>query len=259
MGVLEGRVACITGGSRGIGRGIAEAFLREGARVVITGRDAAKAQRTLDEIGAGDAAHFVQGDVTKRDDCEAAVAATVEHFGKIDIVVPNAGGGTDYAPVAQLTDEAMAFGLTYNFWHTFWTMRAALNAMIPAGFGRISAMSSVEGKVGKPALSPYVVGKHAINGLVKSAAKEVGTLGITVNALCPGAIETDIMKAEGPGAAAAMGLTYEGLLDVFAQDSAIKRLNDVEEVAAVAVLLASDAGAGITGSMISIDGGTSPY
>jgi NAD(P)-dependent dehydrogenase (short-subunit alcohol dehydrogenase family) len=138
-------------------------------------------------------------------------------------------------------------------------MRAALNEMIPRGFGRIMAVSSVEGKVGKPAISPYVVGKHAINGLVKSAAKEVGTMGITVNALCPGAIETDIMKAEGPGAAQAMGLTYEGLLDLFAKESAIKRLNEVEDVAAVAVLLASDAGSGITGSMISIDGGTSPY
>ncbi|MCX6527581.1 MAG: SDR family oxidoreductase, partial [Actinobacteria bacterium] len=93
----------------------------------------------------------------------------------------------------------------------------------------------------------------------KSAAQEVGTLGITVNALCPGAIETDIMKQDGPGAAQAMGLTYEGLLEVFANDSAVKRLNEVQDVANVAVLLASEAGAGITGSLISIDGGTSPY
>lgn len=120
-------------------------------------------------------------------------------------------------------------------------------------------MSSVEGKVGKPGIASYVVAKHAINGLTKSAAREVGTLGITVNALCPGAIETDTMQAEGPGAAEAMGMTYEQLLGVFAEESAIKRLNDVDDVAAVAVLLASDLGGGITGSMISIDGGTSPY
>jgi 3-hydroxybutyrate dehydrogenase len=94
---------------------------------------------------------------------------------------------------------------------------------------------------------------------VKSAAKEVGPLGITVNALCPGAIETDVMMAEGPGAAEAMGITYQGLLDMFAHEAAIKRLNEVEDVAAVAMLLASKAGAGITGSLISIDGGTSPY
>jgi 3-hydroxybutyrate dehydrogenase len=98
-----------------------------------------------------------------------------------------------------------------------------------------------------------------MNGLAKSAAHEVGTMGITVNALCPGGIETDTMKEFGPDAAVSMGLTYQGLLDVFAQESAIKRLNEVEDVALVAVLLASDAGAGITGSLISIDGGTSPY
>jgi NAD(P)-dependent dehydrogenase (short-subunit alcohol dehydrogenase family) len=121
------------------------------------------------------------------------------------------------------------------------------------------SVSSVEGKVGKPGIATYVASKHAINGLTKSAAREVGTLGITVNALCPGAIETDVMMAEGPGAAESMGLTYQGLLDMFAQESAIKRLNEAEDVAMVAVLLASDAGAGITGSMISIDGGTSPY
>jgi 3-hydroxybutyrate dehydrogenase len=259
MGVLDGRVACVTGGTRGIGRAIAEAFLEEGASVVINARNPEKAAETLAELDAGDRVHFIAGDVTRRDDCEAAVDGTVEHFGRIDILVANAGGAANHAPVAELTDEAMDLAMKWNFWHTFWTMRRALHHMIPQRSGRIMAMSSVEGKVGKPGISTYVTAKHAINGLTKSAAKEVGTLGITVNALCPGAIETDVMMAEGPGAAAAMGLTYEGLLDAFAQESAIKRLNEVEDVAAVAVLLASDAGAGITGSMISIDGGTSPY
>ncbi|GDX27822.1 MAG: SDR family oxidoreductase [Ilumatobacteraceae bacterium] len=259
MGVLDGQVACITGGTRGIGLAIASAFLDEGANVVINGRDAAKAQRSMDELGAGDRIHFIGGNVKKREDCEAIVNGTAAHFGRLDILVPNAGGGSDYAPIAQMTDEAMQDALVWSFWHTFWTMRAALNLMIPNNSGRIIAMSSVEGKMGKPGISSYVVAKHAINGLVKSAAQEVGTLGITVNALCPGAIETDIMKQDGPGAAQAMGLTYEGLLEVFANDSAVKRLNEVQDVANVAVLLASEAGAGITGSLISIDGGTSPY
>ena len=259
MGVLDGQVACITGGTRGIGLAIANAFLDEGANVVINGRDAAKAQRSMDELGAGDRIHFIGGNVKKREDCEAIVNGTAAHFGRLDILVPNAGGGSDYAPIAQMTDEAMQDALVWSFWHTFWTMRAALNLMIPNNSGRIIAMSSVEGKMGKPGISSYVVAKHAINGLVKSAAQEVGTLGITVNALCPGAIETDIMKQDGPGAAQAMGLTYEGLLEVFANDSAVKRLNEVQDVANVAVLLASEAGAGITGSLISIDGGTSPY
>ena len=259
MGQLDGRVACVTGGTRGIGLAIARAYVAEGAQVVINGRDAAKAQVSIDELDAGDNVHFIAGDVKIREDCEAIIEGTVKRYGRIDILVPNAGGGSNYAPVAQMTDESMQDGLLWNFWHTFWTMRAALNHMIPQGWGRIIAMSSVEGKVGKPAISSYVVSKHAINGLVKSAAKEVGTMGITVNAVCPGAIETDVMLAQGPGAAEAMGMTYEGLLEMFASESAVKRLNDVEDVAIVAVLLASDAGAGITGSLISIDGGTSPY
>ena len=153
----------------------------------------------------------------------------------------------------------MQDALVWNFWHTFWCMRRAFHYMIPQQFGRVMSVSSVEGKVGKPGIAIYVTAKHAINGLTKATAHEVGTLGITVNALCPGAIETDIMKAEGRRPPPSMGLDYEGLLDMFAQESAIKRLNDVEDVAAVAMLLASDAGAGITGSLISIDGGTAPY
>ncbi len=153
----------------------------------------------------------------------------------------------------------MNYGLTVNFWSTFWCTRAALNQMIPQEWGRIINISSVEGKVGKPGLGQYVVGKHAVNALTKTVAHEVGTLGITCNALCAGAIETDMMKTDGPPAAESMGMTYQQLLDWFASESAIKRLNEVEDVAMVASLLASEAGAGITGSMISIDGGTAPY
>ena len=259
MGLLDGRVACVTGGTRGIGLACAKAFLDEGALVVINGRDRAKAERTLAELDAGDRVHFIAGDVKLREDCDAIVDGTVAHFGRIDILMANAGGGDNHAPVAQLTDESMQDTMVWNFWHTFWTMRRALNHMIPQQWGRIITMSSVEGKVGKPGISTYVAAKHAINGLTKSAAREVGTLGITVNSVCPGAIETDVMMAAGPGAAESMGMSYEALLDMFAQEAATKRLCEVEDVAAVAVLLASDAGAGITGSMISIDGGTSPY
>ncbi|MGI9596103.1 MAG: SDR family NAD(P)-dependent oxidoreductase [Acidimicrobiales bacterium] len=263
-GALDGSVACITGGTRGIGRAAAEAFLREGASVVINGRSAEKGAQALAEIIEGDPAlegrvHFIAGDVKQRADCEAVVDGTVERFGSIDILFANAGGASGHAPIAELTDAAMEDSLLWNFWHTFWTMRCAFGHMIPQGSGRFIAMSSVEGKVGKPAISIYVAAKHAINGLVKSAAQEVGPLGITVNAVCPGAIETDIMAVEGPPAAEAMGITYEQLLDQFAQESAIKRLNEVEDVAEICVLLASDAGAGISGSLISIDGGSAPY
>jgi NAD(P)-dependent dehydrogenase (short-subunit alcohol dehydrogenase family) len=259
MGILDGRVACVTGGTRGIGLAIAKGFLDEGASVVINGRDPDKAEQTLAELDAGDRVSFVPGDVRQREVCEGLVDTTVDRYGRIDIMVANAGGGTGHAPIVDLTDEAMQDALTWNFWHTFWTMRRSFHHMIPQGFGRFMSVSSLEGKVGKPGVAIYVTAKHAINGLTKSAAHEVGTLGITVNALCPGAIETDTMRRDGPPAAESMGITYQGLLDWFAEESATKRLCDVDDVAAVATLLASDAGAGITGSLISIDGGTAPY
>ena len=256
---LEGKVAAVTGGTRGIGRAIAEAFLREGANVVINGRSEEKGQRAVEEIGAGDAVHFVAGDAKQREDCERVVDATVDHFGRIDIMVNNAGGASNHAPVAELTDEAFDDALRWILWSTFWCTRRALHHMIPQQSGRIINVGSLEGKMGKPGVSIYVAAKHAVNGLTKSCAHEVGTLGITVNTLCPGGIETDIMMEEGPKAAEMMGMTYQEFLGWYAKESATKRLCEVDDVAAVAVLLASDAGAGITGSLISIDGGTSPY
>jgi NAD(P)-dependent dehydrogenase (short-subunit alcohol dehydrogenase family) len=256
---LEGKVAAVTGGTRGIGRAIAEAFLREGAKVVINGRSEEKGAQAIKEMDGGDSVLFVAGDAKIREDCERVVDQAVEHFGRIDIMVNNAGGSSNHAPVAELTDEALDDALRWNLWSTFWCTRRSLQHMIPQQWGRIINVSSLEGKKGKPGVAIYVTAKHAINGLTKACAHEVGTLGITVNALCPGAIETDIMMDEGAKAAESMGMSYQDLLDWFAREAATKRLCEVEDVAAVAVLLASDAGAGITGAMLSIDGGTSPY
>ena len=132
--------------------------------------------------------------------------------------------------------------------------------MIPRESGRILVTSSVEGKLGKPGIPGYAATKHAVNGLVKAASQEVGTLGITVNAILPGLIETDIVRATGPDSAEAMGLdSYEALIEMFSQESALKRPNRVEEVAGVATFLASDAARNITGAMFPVDGGTMPY
>jgi 3-hydroxybutyrate dehydrogenase/3-oxoacyl-[acyl-carrier protein] reductase len=256
---LDGKVALITGGTRGIGRGIAEAFLNEGARVAINGRSADKGKQTLGEIGAGDRAVFLAGDVTRKQDVFGVVDATVDHFGRIDILVNNAGGSMNNANVADMDEDAWEAIITWNVHSTFWATKRALKYMIPQSSGRVLNMSSVEGKHGKPGIAAYVTSKHAINGFTKGVAKEVASSGITVNALCPGLILTDIFMAEGPSAAEAMGITLDELIEVFVADSAIKRTNTVEEVAAVAVLLASDLAAGITGSLYSIDGGSSAY
>ena len=260
MGKLDGKVACITGGTRSIGRAMADAFLAEGAKVVVNGRDAAKGQQCLDEMNAGDNAAFFAGDASKQDAVEGLIDFTIERYGQLDICCLNSGGVNMTAPVSQMSDEEWQLEVDWNLNHVFWGMRRALQHMIPRESGRIIVTSSVEGKLGKPGIPGYAATKHAVNGLVKAAAHENGTLGVTVNAILPGIIETDIVRATGPDSAVAMGLgSYENLIAAFSSESAIKRPNTVEEVAAVAVLLASDAAKNITGCMFPVDGGTMPY
>ena len=254
---LAGRVAAITGGTRGIGRGIAEAFLGEGARVVVNGRSHQKGAAFLAELAAGERAHFVGADVRVQGDVERFVDETVARYGRIDVLVNNAGGSSGYAPVAELSDEAWGEAMDWILNSAFWATRRALRDMLPRGWGRVINISSVEGKqANKSAVSHYITAKHALNGFTKAVAFEYGALGITSNAICPGAVETDLMREAGPAAARAAGITYAEFLDGYAQESAIKRLNTVEEVAAVAVLLASEAGGGITGALIDVNGGT---
>jgi len=260
MGKLDGKVAAITGGTRSIGRGMAEAFLREGAKVVVNGRDAAKGEQALKEMGGGPNIAFFPGDARVQSTADGIVDFTIEKFGKLDIMCLNSGGVQNTAPVHMMTNEEWQLEMDWNLNSVFWGMRKALNHMIPRQTGRIIVTSSVEGKLGKPGIPGYAATKHAVLGLMKAAAKEVGTLGITVNAILPGLIETDIVRETGPESAKMMGVeTYEGLLEMFAQESSIKRLNTVEEVAAAAVMLASNAASGITGTSWAVDGGTLPY
>ena len=260
MGKLDGKVACITGGTRSIGRGMAEAFLAEGGSVVVNGRDEAKGAAALEEMAGGDNAAFYAGDASKQSTVEGLIDFTIDRYGQLDICCLNSGGVQMTAPVAQMSDEEWQLEVDWNLNHVFWGMRSALQHMIPRESGRVIVTSSVEGKLGKPGIPGYAATKHAVNGLVKAAAHEVGTLGITVNSILPGLIETDIVRATGPASAEAMGLeSYDALLDAFAQESSIKRLNTVEEVAAVAVFLASDASRNMTGTMFPVDGGTMPY
>jgi 3-hydroxybutyrate dehydrogenase len=247
MGQLDGRVAVITRCTRGLGRGLAESFLAGGASVVLNGRSPEKGRQALDEIQGGDAVRFVAGDALVRQDCESLIDEAISTFGKVDIMVNNAGGARNNAPVAELTDEAFDEALRWNVWSTFWCTRRALNDMIQRKWGRVINISSLEGRRGKPIVPTYVTSKHAINGFTDSCVLEVGPLGITVNSLCPGAMDTDIMREVGPQAAAAQGMTYEQLLEWFSKESATKQMmTEIADVAAVAVFLASDAGAGVS-------------
>ena len=256
---LEGRTAAVTGGSAGIGRGIAEAYLAEGASVAVMARNAEKAEKMLAEVGAGDRLIFIQGDAMDQASVEGFVDQTAAHFGRVDILINNAGGAGDLQPTISLSDESFDECMKWNVYSTFWGTRRALKYMTEQSWGRIINISSMEGKHGKPVLTAYTTAKHAINGMTKSVAREVGTQGITVNAICPGLVITDIVRDNGPNTAKAMGMTFDEMVDLFSKEAAIERPNTVEEVAAVAVLLASDLGGGITGALMSVDGGTAQY
>ena len=254
---LTGKVAAVTGGTRGIGRALAEAFLAAGASVAINGRSEAKGAQALQEMNAGERAAFFAGDVTNQSDVESFIDQTIAQFGQVDILVNNAGGSTGFALVEDLSDEAWQQAAAWILHSCFWATRRALKDMKKRGWGRIINISSVEGKqANKTNVSHYITFKHAMNGFTKAVAFEYGESGITANAISPGAVETDLMLEAGPAAAESAGITYEQFKDNYAQEAAIKRLNTVEEVAGLAMYLVSDVGSGVTGAILPVDGGT---
>lgn len=197
-GSLDGRVAVITGSTRSIGRAIAEAFLADGATVVISGRSELKGKQALEEMDAGDRAVFHPCDANSQEDIEGLADFAAERFGRLDIWVNNVGGTSGFAPIHELSDEAWNDALKLNLNAYFYGTRRALPKMLAGGWGRIINISSVEGKqANKPAISHYITNKHAIHGLTKATAFEYGTQGITCNAICPGAVDTDLMRAAG--------------------------------------------------------------
>lgn len=256
---LEGRVAVVTGGTEGLGLAVAVAFAGQGANVVVSGRSAEKGEAAVKELGGGNGVRFVRADATRREDAEAVVDEALTVFGQVDILVNNVGGSSGFARVHEMTDDAWQHAMTLNLHSTFWTTRRVLPAMTARGHGRVINMSSVEGKQATmPAISHYVTAKHALHGFTKAVALEYGRLGITCNALCPGSVPTR-SRPSGDAAAKAAGMTREEFVDHFVAGTRTGRLNTPEEVAAVAVLLAGDAGAGITGALWSIDGGTASW
>ena len=240
-------VVAITGSTRGVGRGIAEAFLVEGASVVVNGRDPAAGLACLATLGSGERLAFHGGDVTRQATVEGLVDFTIERCARLDVLVLNAGGTHSERPIVETDDEEWRRVVDLNLSHVFWGMRRALRHMIPRRSGRIIVTSAVEGKLARPGASAYAAAKHGVNGLVKSVAHEVGPLGITVNAILPGALETSVRDAGADGATPVPTLSRTG------------RPTTVAEVASVAVLLASPATTSVTGCLFPVDGGAMPY
>ena len=242
---LTGRVALVTGGGRGIGRAIAEALAAAGAAVVINYRgNAAAADETVAAItAAGGKASAVQADVSVAEDVERLVKAALEAYGRLDILVNNAGITRDTL-LMRMKDDDFDAVLNTNLRGVFLCTRAVLRPMSKQRGGRIINLASVIGLIGNAGQANYAAAKAGIIGFTKATAREIASRGVTVNAIAPGFIETEMTGVLGEETRQAILATIP-----------LGRLGRPDEVAALACFLASDAGAYITGQTFTIYGG----
>lgn len=252
---LAGKTVLVTGAGRGIGKAIALAFAAEKSRLVITGRTAAALDRVAAEIDRRDAELMaVTCDVTEKNQVENLQRQIESRFGAVQILVNNVG----IAPAADflemqdsLWEEVMRVNLNaaYNCCKTF------LRPMVGARWGRIINIASTVARVAYPQIAAYVTSKHALLGLTRSLAMETAKSGVTVNAVCPGYVNTELTRDNARRLAEKRGQSLEEALDRLAASCPQRRLIEPEEVAYVTVMLASERARGITGQAIQVDGG----
>lgn len=248
MGVLHDKVAIITGGANGIGRAIALRFAAEGARVVVSDLDTTNGETLVGTIvAAGGQAVYVQADVSVDHDMRMLFSRALEIYGGVHIMVNNAG--IEGASVAIGDYDMAAFDrvIDVNLRGVFLGMQAAVKHMETAGGGVILNMSSVAGLKGFATLAPYTASKHAVIGLTKAAALEYATKNIRINAVCPGAVVTDMIHR--------IAKNDPATEDAYAKLQPIGRMGTPDEIADVTLFLCSDASSFLTGVALPADGG----
>lgn len=255
---LGGKVALVTGSTSGIGLGIARAFAAAGGAVVLNGfgnaDDIAKAQASI-EAGFGVSVGYSAADMSDPAAIGEMIGSILKDHGRLDIVVNNAGI-QHVAPIAEFPVEKWNAILAINLSSAFHTTRAVLPAMRENGFGRIINVASAHGLVASPFKAAYVAAKHGIVGLTKTIALESAEENITCNAICPGYVYTPLVETQIEGQAKAHGISRDKVIrDVLLAQQPNKRFANVEEIGALAVFLASDAAASITGTALPVDGG----
>jgi 3-hydroxybutyrate dehydrogenase len=254
--MLNGKTALITGGGRGIGRAIALTFARHGARVTVAARTAEQVEQVAGEIGNN--AIALVCDVSDPQSVTRMFGRMRERFGDADILVNNAGVA-ESATLVNTTDELWHRHLSINLSGTFYCTRAALPAMLKKAWGRVINVASIAGKTGAPYIAAYSASKHGVIGLTRSIALEIATTGVTVNAICPGYVDTEMVSRGVEQITKKTGRSAEEALDSLKKMSPQNRLVTPEEVAAIALLLASEEGRGINGQGINVDGGSVLY
>jgi 3-hydroxybutyrate dehydrogenase len=253
-----GRTALVTGSTSGIGLAIARAFAEQGANVVLNGfgdADEIEQNRAAIESDFGVKAVYNGANMLNPDEIASMVDEAVEAFGAVDIVVNNAGI-QHVSPVDEFPIDKWDAIIAINLSSSFHTIRAALPGMKKKGWGRVINTASAHALVASPYKSAYVAAKHGIAGLTKTVALEVAEQGITVNAIAPGYVWTPLVERQIPDTMKARGLTEEEVKrDVLLAAQPTKEFVTVEQVAQLAMYLASDAASAITGTTMSIDGG----
>ena len=243
---LDGRTALVTGAARGIGLAITERLLVDGARVALVDRDAASVEGAAKRLGAG--ARAIVADVTRTADVNAAVTVAHDWYGRLDIVVNNAGITGRSFPTWELTDDDWNQVIAVDLTSVFLVCRAAVTLMRARRRGRIVNIASIAGKEGNPTLVPYSTAKAGVIGLTKALAKEVATEGILVNAVAPAVIGTELLQQ-----------MEKSTVDMLIAKIPMGRVGKPEEVAALVAWLASDECSFSTGAVYDLSGGRATY
>ncbi|MCO5111330.1 MAG: SDR family oxidoreductase [Burkholderiaceae bacterium] len=245
--MLKDKVALITGGSSGIGRAVALAWAREGAKVVVSDVDRGGGEETVGLVRtAGGEAIFIAADVGKPEECEALVRGAVEKFGRLDIACNNAGIGGPQAPTADYPLDGWAQVIGINLSGVFYGMKYQLPTMLKNGGGAIINMASILGAVGFAGAPAYAAAKHGVVGLTQTAALEYSAQGVRINAVGPGFIHTPMISALEDNKA---------VNDMLVAAHPIGRLGRAEEVAELVLWLSSEKASFVTGAYYPVDGG----
>ena len=258
MGRLDNRIAWVTGGGRGIGRAIALGLAADGASVCVSARSKAEVEAVAAEIRVlGGRALAVVADAMSLADTLAAVEAMARELGPVDILVNNAGGGTGIANAEGLTPEErdaalFAANVDLNLFSAYRASRAVVDGMVERGYGRIVNIGSGYAKRSGGGAA-YTAAKHGLIGLTRAMAAEVATRGVTINCLCPGWTNTQLVDLD--AMARARGMDVASVQASIEAENLQRRILEPDELAPMAVLLAAPESAGITGQVISVDGG----